>query len=301
MLNLIVVSALLLNSPEPPSPCITTSDVTLFFQIYDAAGGHPTAEDLQGKYIEGGSPAVREFVPYRIVSGEALATEILREPQVYAAARRCLSALPEVQSRLRAVFARFADLYPDAKFPPVTILVGRNNTAGTSSPSGVLIGLEKMCGTVQPGGTVADRFVHLIAHEYAHVEQSKMDTITTPNLLQRSLKEGVAELMAELTSGAVSMPEIGPWASERETTIKQRFLQELHDTKYGDWLYNGEGSREWRGDIGYWVGYRIARTYYDHMANKRLAVKDLLGGKDADAILLESRWSEYSALSATCL
>ena len=87
MLNLIVVSAFLLNSPEPPSPCITTSDVTLFFQIYDAAGGHPTAEDLQGKYIEGGSPAVREFVPYRIVSGEALATEILREPQVYAAAR----------------------------------------------------------------------------------------------------------------------------------------------------------------------------------------------------------------------
>jgi hypothetical protein len=29
------------------------------------------------------------------------------------------------------------------------------------------------------------------------------------------------------------------------------------------WLYNGMGSAEKPGDLGYWVGYRIAKAFYN--------------------------------------
>lgn len=32
------------------SPVVHTEDVTLFYQVYDAAGGHPTADQIQHDY-----------------------------------------------------------------------------------------------------------------------------------------------------------------------------------------------------------------------------------------------------------
>jgi len=61
------------QSPKPPE--IRTSDVDLFYRIYDASHGKPTAETLDRDYIQGGSDGVRQFVPDRIRSGDALAAD----------------------------------------------------------------------------------------------------------------------------------------------------------------------------------------------------------------------------------
>jgi hypothetical protein len=44
------------------------------------------------------------------------------------------------------------------------------------------------------------------------------------------------------------------------------------------------------GDLGYGVGYRIAKSYYQHAANKRQAVRNILEMTDAKAFLAESQW-----------
>ena len=51
------------------------------------------------------------------------------------------------------------------------------------------------------------------------------------------------------------------------------------------WLYNGPGS-----DLGYWVGYRIAKSFYDRTPNKRSAVARLLEESDPKVLLRESGW-----------
>ncbi|MDE2434797.1 MAG: hypothetical protein KGM49_00925 [Sphingomonadales bacterium] len=48
---------------------VRTSDVDLFYKIYDATGGAPGAAALQDSYIDTDSDGVRQFVPNRIVSG----------------------------------------------------------------------------------------------------------------------------------------------------------------------------------------------------------------------------------------
>src|SRR5436190_295384 len=101
-------------------PDIRTSDVDLFYRVYEAAGGHPTAEILQRDYLDAGSPGVREFIPERILSAERLAKRIGEKPEVYDRARSCATALPEVRQRLKPAFRKLAQIYPQAKFPPVT-------------------------------------------------------------------------------------------------------------------------------------------------------------------------------------
>jgi hypothetical protein len=53
---------------EPPAPEISTADVDLFFRVYDAAKGKPSAEVLRRDYLDAGSDGLRHFIPHRIIS-----------------------------------------------------------------------------------------------------------------------------------------------------------------------------------------------------------------------------------------
>src|SRR3546814_16638649 len=76
-----------------------------------------------------------------------------------------------IRTRLVAATDRLAQLYPAAKFPPITIAIGRATTAGTANAKGLYIGLEALCAAKFIEADDEDRFVHVIAHEYVNVQQ----------------------------------------------------------------------------------------------------------------------------------
>ena len=43
-------------------------------------------------------------------------------------------------------------------------------------------------------------------------------------------------------------------------------------------------------NLGYWVGYRIVRAYYQRMPDKRAAVREILEIRDPKAFLARSGW-----------
>jgi Predicted Zn-dependent protease (DUF2268) len=271
---------------------VRTSDVELFYRIYDAAGGTPSAQVLQHEYLDGGSDGVRQFIKDRIRSADALAQTISAHRDVYDKARSCAAALPAVRTRLAGVFAKLAKLDDAAKFPPVIVLIGRNNSGGTTGPSGVLIGLEVACRADWLQPDLSDRLVHLIAHEYGHVQQFPQggeDSVQRTVLVQ-SLVEGEAELIAELTSGEASESHLQRWTKGHEREIGEAFLADIDSGDLKPWLYNGVGTPEKPGDLGYWVGYCIAKGYYRHAHDKRAALSTLLELKDPKQILAESHW-----------
>lgn len=278
------------NAEGGREPDIRTADVDLFYRIFDAAAGHPTAAVLQRDYIDGGSPGVREFIKERIVSADRLAARIEEKPDVYRRARSCASALPEAKGRLKTGFRKLAALYPQSRFPPVTILIGRNSSGGTTGPSGALIGLEVVCATVQPDETVADRLTHLIAHEYGHVQQHEED-FPHPTVLEASLIEGTAELVAQLSTGRIANHHLIAWTKGREKDVGEAFLRDADKTDLSAWLYNGIGDPTKPGDLGYWQGWRIARAYYDRAKDKKAALADLIALKDPKGILAASGWT----------
>ncbi len=275
-----------------PQAEIRTSDVDLFYRVYDAAGAAPTAPELQAGYLDAGSDGVRQFIPDRIRSADALAKTIASHREVYEGARKCAATLPAVRTRLQQVFAELAKLDPEARFPPVIVLIGRNNSGGTTGPSGVLIGLEVVCRANWLQPDPADRLVHLIAHEYGHVQQFPQggeDRIHR-SVLAQSLIEGEAELIAELTSGEASESYLQRWTGGHEREIGDAFLADEDSTDLQPWLYNGVGTPQKPGDLGYWVGYCIAKDYYRRAHDKRAALRMLLELRDPKRILADSGW-----------
>jgi hypothetical protein len=291
----LLVAALAHASGAAPSVVLRTDDVERFYRLYDATHGHPTAAELQARYFDPGSEALHQYVVSRIDNATKLATAVEKRPDSYAQARTCLSGLAKTKAQLPAVFARMAELYPASTFPPVTFVIGRDSTGGTTTLDGIVLGLETMCRTTIMGADVGDRFTHIIAHELAHVQQpaSQVDAPPGTSLLFQALLEGGAEFVAELTSGDVSYGHMKTWTRGNECAIEQGFLKDALGADTSHWLYNGLGTPDKPGDLGYWVGYRIAKAYHANAADKKQAISDLLNVDpgNAAAFLKRSGWA----------
>jgi hypothetical protein len=275
---------------EPAVPDISTTDVELFYHVYDAARGKPTIETLRRNYLEAGSEGLRYFIPHRIISASRLSEQIKTKPYVYRRARRCAAALPAVRARLATALSRLRTLLPDAKFPPVIFLIGRNSAGGTTSPAGVLIGVETVCRANWLQRDLEDRLVYLVVHEYIHAQQPEAVLKDDPmdwkrSVLEHSLVEGVAEFVGELISGSASNTHLHVWTRGREKEISAAFREQMNGTDVNAWLYNGVGMPKKPGDLGYWVGYRIARCYHERATDKAAAIRELIELKDPQEIL----------------
>jgi uncharacterized protein YjaZ len=203
-----------------------------------------------------------------------------------------MAVLPQVRRRTAIALRRLDRLYPEAKLLPVTIAVGRGKPVGVTDRTGVMIGLEALCGVTWMEQDVEDRFVHVIAHEYAHVQQAfgtpALFDEAKPTVLEAALIEGGAEFVGELISGGVSYPNFATTTRGREKAVEDAFVHDEAKTDLSDWFYNGTLSKP--GDLGYWVGYRITKSYYEHAKDKRAALRDILAIKDPKAFVAKSGW-----------
>ena len=198
----VACASIAIPSNAPSDPMIITSDVDHFYALYDRSEGTPDANALQA-YIDRGSPGLQTLAEKRNVTGGRIAQEIMARPELYENARQCAEALPAAKQRLDDALKRLFHLYPAARSPAVTIAVGRGRPVGIGyHDTGVQISLEALCAADFLNADVEDRFVHVIAHEYIHVQQkaelsARVDA-EKPTVLDVSLSEGVAEFVGEL-------------------------------------------------------------------------------------------------------
>jgi hypothetical protein len=280
-------------SAAPGAIGIQTEDVARFYQVYGRAKGHPTAAELQRDYLDPGTVGLHHLLKVRNVTAERIAQAIETRPEIYSNARSCLEALPRVRARLDAAFGKLLELYPQADKPPVTILISRGKPLAISGPGdGVQIALEAMCAKdigALLGSDLDDRFVHVTAHEYIHAQQSPvLANDEHPTVLERSLVEGVAEFVGELISGDISNVAVRAAAKGHEHEIETRFAADLDKTDLTAWVDNT--TPQDIGELGYFIGYRIAKSYYQHARDKRSAVAELIQATDAHAVLAKSGW-----------
>src|SRR5580698_7103110 len=106
------------SAPTVAAPVIQIEDVERFYKVYDAASGHPTADQLQHDYIDPGSDGLHHFAQVRNISGTTIAKTLAEHPEIYSDARRCMVVLPHVRQRLQAALLELGRLYREAKFPP---------------------------------------------------------------------------------------------------------------------------------------------------------------------------------------
>lgn len=297
----IALIAVLVTPPLPAiaathEPVIHTDDVTRFYALYDATDGRPTVEQIETEYLAKGTQSLSEFAKLRRVTAERIAAGIDTDPAMYRKAKDCLAVLPAVKERLVAALGKLSALYPEARLPPVAIVVGRGRPVGIANQAGVTIGLEALCAADFMGMDVEDRFVHVIAHEYGHTQQPASLTEfeagdAEATVLRGSLAEGAAEFISELISGSVGNARHAAWTRGKEAEIEAAFARDMDGTDLSPWLYNYRKGSDEPYDLGYWVGYRITKAYYLRAREKKAAIKDIIEMDDPKAFLAKSGWT----------
>lgn len=287
--KLLFFSTAILVVASPAMAQVVVSDVSQFYRVLDAADGRPTAAILQRDYLDVGSKGLHDFIPAGILSAENLANQVANHPEVFARARSCTSAFPAMEERTPQLIGRIKAIYAPATNPRVTIVIGARNSGGTTSPEvGVILGLETTCENRTHSELPPDvRLTTILAHELIHTQQRGFAGAT---VLAESLTEGVAEFIGELVSGHTVNGHLMAWTKGKEAEIETQFRADTDKTDLSAWLYNNVGTPQQPGDLGYWVGYRIAKSFYDRAPDKRVAIARLLEETDAKALLRDSGW-----------
>ncbi len=293
VLPISVTTVLAANVEITKGPVIHISDVSRFYKVYDAAHGHPTAAELQLDYLDPGTPGLHHLAKIRRVSGKNIAAEIAAHPKLYAHARRCMAILPQVRHKVTTALRRLGRFYPKAVFPPVTIAISHGKPVGVADSTGVMIGLEGLCAVRYLNPDIFWRFVHTISHEYIHVQQAVQSPALygnpKPTVLDASLIEGAAEFLATLIAHERDFRS--PYAPEdraHDKIVEIRFVADENQTDLSHWIDNGTLTKP--GNLGYWVGYRIVKSYYEHAASKPQAVRSILQMKSPKVLLAKSGW-----------
>ena len=295
MAKLAALAALTLiaTSAAAAEPEIRTDDVDRFYRVYAAANGRPTAEVLQRDYLDHASPGLAHLAKVRNITAERMAKAIETRPQIYEDARRCAAHLPRAKARLSTALGKLGEIYPQARSPAVSIVIGRGNPVGVGDTAGVFIGLEALCAWTTPDPNEEDRLVHVIAHEYVHVQQAAFNAENPDDsVLRIALTEGGAEFLGELISGSVAYKHLAAAGRGREAEYEAAFAKDIDQKALGSaWVYNGLGTPERPGDLGYWIGYRIAKAYYANAPDKPAAIRDIIELRDEKAFLARSGWA----------
>ena len=285
---------------DPAAARLVFDDVPRFWEAWalarDATDAEARAAIYDERYLAPGSAGLREFQRLRIGDGAKLAATIDQHPRYYeglrAATERAADAAPKVREALGSLAAQ----YPDAVFPDVYFLVGRMNSGGTLSDTGLLIGLD-MYGLTEatPREELGewhravvkpvDQLPHIVAHELVHYQQRYAGAKGEGTLLAISVNEGVADFVAERISGAHINTHVHDWATPRERELWSEFRERMRGNDTKGWVYDTAPGDGRPADLGYFVGYRIAQCHYAKAADPRESLRAMFMIEDFDAFL----------------
>lgn len=241
-------------------------------------------------YFRAGTRGLHGYAVKMGAGRKELCASIRRSPARYAAIEAKLPGLDSAVARVDSIFARFHALYPAGRQPGVYFVVGTGIAAGTTTHGSdpmVLIGVERSGDPAKLSGTVAHEFVHT-QQDYPWIGIfTGGPSFLRGTLLRQSIMEGSANLIAELVTGT---PPRNAYAESHEAELWSEFARDMHGKDYSRWLWNGGNPK--RGDrppdLGYWIGYRITKAYYDRASDKARAIDDILTIRDFDAFLAAS-------------
>ncbi|MDR3716200.1 MAG: DUF2268 domain-containing putative Zn-dependent protease [Puia sp.] len=286
---------------DPQKARFVTEDIARFWEAFDSAAVDTAdaAALLKSLYLDKGTLGLKKFNEVGIKGVDALAAAIKKYRPYYESVRPRTLQIATLEDTIRKSLVKMKRLYPEARLPDIYFLVGDLNAGGKSEKEGLLIGAEVNCADdntdfqnlppAVPAIFKALGFAHipsLVAHELVHYQQSYR--FTDKNVLAYAIMEGSADFIGEKISGrSVNIvPRIYGDAHEKELWLE--FEKDAHTDDLNKWLYNGGGSLERPGDLGYYIGYKITEAYYRRSRDKARAIKEILNITDFDAFLKES-------------
>ena len=290
---------------DPTKARFVTADIDRFWNAYDLTSSQSAEEKARiyrEMYFDPGSDGLRDYYILKIRSIPQFVSTLDRHPRYYPSIRPGTGQIASQLPAMRRIFHKMKALYEDSFFPDVYFVVGRLSSAGTVSHRGLLLGIEQataapdsprdeLSPTLRAWVRGVEALPPIVAHELIHFQQKRGGPTT---LLRNALMEGGADFIGELISGQHTNPAAHAFGNQHEEMVWRRFETAMRGTDERDWIANGGSDRvgpTWAADLGYYVGYQIAKAYFDQSADKRLAVRVLLEVQDPEQILAASGYA----------
>ncbi|WP_379086915.1 DUF2268 domain-containing putative Zn-dependent protease [Pedobacter sp. UC225_65] len=278
---------------QTPKQTIVTTDIdnfwTAFDQLKTTTDSLKQLDILQQLYVDKGTPGLKAFMEAKGYTTAAWLKCIRSYPKYWASIRPKTYQVKTLSKQFDPYLKKFKQLYPELRPANIYFCIGAMRSGGTTQGDKVLIGAELATGNLEvdlselPTNTKtwlttyfgSDPFKNIVLlnmHEYVHTQEKRSGN----TLLGQSIFEGTADFVAELITGKVPAMPYMTYGKAHEAELKEKFKAQLFLTDYSDWLYNGTSNSFGVGDLGYYMGYAICKTYYDQVKDKKAAIKELI-------------------------
>lgn len=269
---------------------IISEDVIHFWEAYDAIQSTNDSikqmELLKSKFISKASRGQKKMIEARRYTAEEYLQSINSYPLFWNSLRKNTNNIDAFNAELLEGVFKLQAIYPS--FDPSTIYytMGNFRSPGTGVDSLVLIGTEFALGDTNIFASElpervqnyfkinpTDYLQFLTIHEYIHTQQNEM----VHELLPLVLYEGIAEFVAVKATGQKSPWKAFTYGPQNEDFIVERLERDLFiPNSVNNWLWNSDKNEFGTSEVGYFVGFRIAKIYYEQSSNKKAAIKNLI-------------------------
>jgi hypothetical protein len=289
------------TSPRPEDAKLVTADISSFWIAFDQLKSGSDTMPLRA-YIDNGTAGLRDFTDLRWKNAATLTSMVWARRSYYASIRANTLMVPTLAPEIRAAFAIADTLIDEAVFPDVYFAIGGMSTGGTTSSHGLLIGtelfslapnspLESLTPWQQSVVRPTEILPAIVAHELVHYQQHYSQGST---LLAQSVREGSADFIGKLLSGRTINEAIESYGDAHEAELWAEFQLAMNGTDVSKWLYNGgsvTATSSRPADLGYYIGARIAESYYAKSPDKHRAIQEILNISNMPAFLAASAYT----------
>jgi len=282
-----------LYSQEQKYPGIFYSDIARFWVVYDSL--HTMSDSIQQQnliqqlYLDRGTDGLKQLAAIRHWTPRRFRKGIFAYSAFWPSIRDKTLHVQQDFPLIMQILARYKELYHDFKAPEIYFTIGYTSTGGTTTQTQILIGTEIAVADSTTDATGFSPFLkayfhgnkgiaHLVAHEITHTQQKggDMEDRRKSNLLGFCIAEGMCDFMAErLQQQPLETPYI-LYGRNHEKEVWQKFKPEMHGKDIDNWLYNGGAKLDGTADLGYFMGYAVCKSYYEHAHDKSKAIHDII-------------------------
>ena len=292
---------------------IITQDVSNFWEAVDSLKNQKdTLKTFQNLVIDRASEEFKVFIRIWKIKASDYAYQISRYPKFYETLREQTNKLINSQDSIRKIVNRFQNLYPNFKQADICIAFGNFNTGGNIAIAGsrnlVYIGLEyhgldtttsiRELSASKQDYVSRSNFFRTIIHELVHIQQythgKKIIKSIEGNLLaNRILREGIPDFISQLIVDKGNNGNYFTYGLKNENNLKAKLKIELWNIKSGNWFGGNDSSFiDKPRDLGYFMGSRIAKNFYNLSYRQKSNLTDLIEIKNVKKFIRESRYFE---------
>lgn len=290
----VVLTGLISCQDTPPiTENVVTSDIDHFWEAYDKIRSTQDSAQqyqyLQEFYLNKGSEGLQRLLEVRNYQPSEYIEAINNMPKFWESIRQNTYKSKELSPLLQKSADQLKELYPAMQPAKIYFAIGAFRTNATVTGDKVLVGCEML---LTDEHTVTEEFPEsitwaknyfasnpingvdfLMAHEFVHTQQVSS---LGGNLLQHTVREGFAEFIGELSSGIPSNTPAVAYGKEHEEALREAFLKDMFKPYTSYWLWSSRPNPFQQRDLGYAIGYTMAKGYYENATDKSLAIKEMI-------------------------